>query len=254
VARSAGGAGGRRGRERADVVGDREPLAGSAAVLAGAARLGLGAAWEPTARQYDHGLVLGGTILSNANRVRRVGELRAAGMDLGQVVALTALRRIEDQERTTALEAELAADVVEAETEFDVLVRLFAGSEQCEPTACERSETSASAMVGDVRIIAAPSSDPARRANTSDNLRAYIRDVEPGDALLLVTNSIYLPYQLLASLMALGWERALALEAVGFPPEWMRDSLNGPEHVLQELRSAFSVMRSIVSAIDLEKR
>ena len=60
----------------------------------------------------------------------------------------------------------------------------------------------------------------------------------PGESVLIVTSSMYLPYQFLVALQALGRREPRTVEAVGFPPELMDGVLTDPRSVLQELRSA----------------
>ena len=97
----------------------------------------------------------------------------------------------------------------------------------------------ARAEIGPVTVLAAPSADRDRRANTRDNYAVYASQVHNGESVLIVTSSIYLPYQFFVGLEALGLDRPGTVEAVGFPPEWMGGVLTGATNVLQELRSAF---------------
>lgn len=232
----------RGGRERLDATAGevRDPDA----VLALAADLGLTTVSDPAELLYDHALVLGGTALANVNRVRRLFELRSSGIAIAHPAALTALRPISSGEielvRVRGDIAELARD---GDSEFDVMTRAvshFSG-EQAEVTRVESANAnlaSAKAIVGDTLVLAAPSADPDRRANTRDNYLVYRRSIEPDNSVLIVTSSVYLPYQFFIGLQALGWDAPVTVEAVGFPPEWMGGVLTGPEAVLQELRSA----------------
>lgn len=199
---------------------------------------------QPLEPDYQHALVLGGTALANVYRVRWLFDLIRAGLRVERPVALTALRDLSDSEREVALErSEVAAVVGAAKTEFDVMTNAMAAYSGSQPdvryTPSDNPNcSSAHAAVGDGLVLAAPSADPARRANTRDNYDAYAQRIADGDSVLVVTSSIYLPYQFFIAIQALGWRRPLTIEAVGFPPEWMKGVLTGPENILQELRSA----------------
>jgi hypothetical protein len=214
-------------------------------LLEDAAELGMTAAGRPASERYDHALVLGGTALASIYRLRRLYELRDEGVDVGRVAVLTALREVGEPELQIVRERPEIAAVVDRSpaTEFDVMVRateMFSGS----GSAVERTAdpnpnlASAQAQIGDAVVLAAPSADPERRANSRDNYDVYASRIGSADSVLVVTSSIYLPYQFFIALQALGWEQPRTIEAVGFPPEWMQGVLTGPQNVLQELRSA----------------
>jgi hypothetical protein len=232
----------RRGRERLGATGGDHPEA--QALMAHAAALGLTAAGATRDRRYDHALVLGGTALANIYRVKRLFELRRDGIEIQHPAALTALREIsEDELRLVAEREAIAGLAAVGDTEFDVMTRAVASFAH-EPAHVTRTPNEnpnlvgAEATVGDTLVLAAPSGDPGRRANTRDNYGVYTKLIRPGDAVLIVTSSVYLPYQFFIGLQALGWDAPLTVEAVGFPPEWMEGVLTGPHAVLQELRSA----------------
>jgi hypothetical protein len=225
-------------------------------LLADAAELGMTTADRPIADQYDHALVLGGTALASVYRLRRLYELRAGGLDIGRTAVLTALREIGEPELQIVRERPEIAAVVDysPRTEFDVMTRaveLFSESRaEVEHTPNENPNlASALARLGDVLVLAAPSADPGRRANSRDNYDAYVGQIGPADSILVVTSSIYLPYQFFVALQALGWEQPRTVEAVGFPPAWMQGILTGPQNVLQEIRSAFFGARSTLRAL-----
>jgi hypothetical protein len=214
-------------------------------LLADAAELGMTAADRPASEGYDHALILGGTALASIYRLRRLYELRGEGLDIGQVAVLTALREVGEPELQIVRERPEIAMIVEQSprTEFDVMVRateLFSRSS----STVERTPSpnpnleSAQAQIGDAVVLAAPSADPERRANSRDNYDIYANQIGIADSVLVVTSSIYLPYQFFIALQALGWDQPRTIEAVGFPPEWMQGILTGPQNVLQEIRSA----------------
>lgn len=233
----------RRGAERLEV-SDADHL-DSDQVLRCAAGLRMATSIEPSDRRYKHAVALGGTALANVHRLRYLHDLTSRGLRVDRIVALTALRDISEQERSLAeRHSSLGQAVRDAQSEFDVFVaaasRLFSQEPQVERLENPNAHlASASARVGNVLILAAPSADSQRRANTADNYAVYSEHVQDGDSVLIVTSSIYVPYQLFVGLQALGWDRGLTVEAIGFPPEWMGGVLTGPTNVLQELRSAF---------------
>ena len=171
-------------------------------LLADAAELGMTAADRPTSDRYDHGLVLGGTALASIYRLRRLYELRDGGLDIGRVAVLTALREVGEPElQAVRGRPEIAAIVEQSpQTEFDVMVHATELFSQSSSTV-ERTPhpnpnlESAQAQIGDAVVLAAPSADPERRANSRDNYDVYANQIGPADSVLVVTSSIYLPYQ-----------------------------------------------------------
>lgn len=226
-----------------------------------AAELRMTAADPPAGNRYDHALVLGGTALASIYRLRRLYELREGGLDVGQVAVLTALREVGEPELQIVRERPEIAAVVEQSprTEFDVMVRATEMFSQSSSTV-ERTPNqnpnleSAQAQIGDAVVLAAPSADPERRANSRDNYEVYANQIGPADSVLVVTSSIYLPYQFFIALQALGWKQPRTIEAVGFPPEWMQGVLTGPQNVLQEIRSALFGARNTLRALKSSDR
>jgi hypothetical protein len=211
---------------------------------------------SPSRTEYDHALVLGGTALASVYRVRYLSDLMHDGLGVRHVAALTAMRELPATELELARERPDVAPLVDgAKVEFDVLAAAVGALVAAAPVIERVSDpnphlSGAVAHVGSAAtVIAAPSADPARRANTMDNYGAYRDRIAPGDHLLIVTSSIYLPYQFfLAVRAALELPAPLTIEAIGFPPEWLRGILSGPENVLQELRSGFFGARTLVES------
>lgn len=234
----------RRGAERLQITGadaDIDPEI----VIAKARTLGMASYLPPADPHYDHAVILGGTALANLNRFRSLNELICDGLDIGHIAALTALREMPPAEVELVRERPELAHLIEgAATEFDIFVAAAAEMSGARPRV-DRTDrhnpnlSRARAEIGPVTVFAAPSDDPGRRPNTRDNYAAYLSEIEDGDSILIVTSSIYLPYQFFVGLQALGVERSGVVEAVGFPPAWMGGVLTGPTNVLQELRSAF---------------
>lgn len=245
----------RSGGERLDIIADsdiEEQL-----IESRASDLGMTVSQAPTKDGYDHALILGGTVLASVNRVRRLADLLEGGLGIKNIAALTALRELPENEIELAAKNGVGDSILaEAESEFDVM--LNATAELLADTSDHAIETisnenpnlrSASANFdrGDIQVLAAPSGDPERRANTLDNYAVYESAISPGDSVLVVTSSIYLPYQFFTAVKSMGFDRNLTLEAVGFPPEWMNGILTAPRNVLQELRSAFFGAKNLVA-------
>jgi hypothetical protein len=239
----------RGGAERLDLATATD--LNDALIATAAKELGMAAAERPVSSHYDHGLVLGGTALASIYRVRRLFEVRS-NVAIEHFAILTALRPIGDSEvALVRARAEIAELVEDVETEFDVMVRAVERFAAGEANVKHQSNpnphlASATAIVGDALVLAAPSGDPDRRANTRDNYDVYSNRIGDSEVVLIVTSSIYLPYQFFIALQALGWDKPRSIEIVGFPPEWMRGVLTGPANVLQELRSAlFGAMKTL---------
>jgi hypothetical protein len=244
----------RRGVERLQITGadtDIDPET----VMAAATMLGMATYLPPSDPRYDHALVLGGTALANLNRLRSLHGLIDDGLNVGKVCALTALRDMPFPEVELVRERPEFAHLVEgATTEFDVFVAAAAEMFNAQPRITRTDHDNpnlshARAEIGHVIVLAAPSADPERRPNTRDNYAVYTSEIEDGDSVLIVTSSIYLPYQFFVGLQALGLDRSGVAEAVGFPPAWMGGILTGPTNVLQELRSAFFAALSLAEAV-----
>ncbi len=235
----------RRGDERLDVHRDEAAGHNLGTIERAGFALGLTVAHDTLGDAYDHALVLGGTALSSVYRVRRLFELRRGGIEVRSPAVLTALRPVGHSElellRARSEDANLATGV---KTEFDLITRAvssFAGAEPVVDRSGDQDphRTRATAQVGDTLVLAASSANPGRRATTRDNYDAYAERIAPNDDILLITSSLYLPFQLLLAVQTLGRHGPCMIEAVGFPPDWMQGVLTGPMHVLQELRSAF---------------
>jgi len=248
----------RGGGERLDI-GVSAVEADAERIYADAAELGLTTAIPPSQSRYDHALVLGGTALASIYRLKYLYELIEGGLGIGRVAVLTALRELGDSELVLVRERPEVASVVadDPRTEFDVMVaavEFFSGSTaEIELSPNDNPHlASAQAKIGNALVLAAPSADPDRRANSRDNYDVYCSQIGPNESVLIVTSSIYLPYQFFIGLQALGWEHPLTVEAIGFPPEWMQGVLTGPTNVLQELRSALFGARTTLQLLRVE--
>jgi len=109
-----------------------------------------------------------------------------------------------------------------------------------------------------VRVLAAPSSEPAvRRAHTADTQRFWAGRVRlsPGDRVLVVTAPIYVPFQHCDAIRTLGVPYGCGIDTVGVDPALAGAPLPEPPptpgRYLQEVRSAIRSMRTLHSSISV---
>ena len=245
----------RAGGERLEIDRSTDNTVDSAIVLATADALGLSRSAPPSRPRYDHGLALGGTALASALRVKHLYSLRRNGVSFGAIGMLTALREVSDEERAFLRDDPLRESLICCTTEFDVMVAAAEFFSETTARIEKKIETnphasSARAYLDHAEVLAAPSSDSSRRANTFDNYAVYRDRLRAGDSLLIVTSAIYLPYQFLIAVQALGWNTPLQVEAIGFPPEWLGGVLTQPANYLQELRSALFAASTTLAKLD----
>ncbi|MFG3714696.1 hypothetical protein [Micromonospora sp. NPDC047730] len=256
----------RGGRERPDA---REPAFDPATVglvLGAAAALGLVHPVPPARPEYAHLVVLGG--LSNAcqRRVAYAAHLLRAGTRVaGEVAVLGSFRPLSEVERAGLA----AAGVPPCDTEVEALDaavrREFGvaapaeedGHDGGHPHHSWSSRTYRPASGPPVRVLAAPSTDPARRrAHTADTQRFWAEHVNlrTGDPVLMVTAPIYVPFQHCDALRTLAVPYGCGIETVGVDPT-LPDLAGLPEptltpgRYLQEIRSAIRSMRALHAAL-----
>jgi hypothetical protein len=101
---------------------------------------------------------------------------------------------------------------------------------------------------GPLSVLAAPSSDPSRRANSQDTFRFWAEN-RRAESVLVVTTPIYVPYQGAAAVEVLGLGYGIAVESVATSAaandlgEFTQ--VFQATHHLQELRSAVRGMLSL---------
>ncbi|MES2169726.1 MAG: hypothetical protein V4479_03240 [Actinomycetota bacterium] len=237
----------RAGRERN--LADRARLTDrqQALVLDLAPELGLSGHASPSHTHYDAILMTGGMIRAGIVKPRHVAALLENGITADSVVFLGGFRPFAGDELDLA-EAlgirggdEFAAMVAGMELAFGPLGdAVVAGDARWREVAW-----------GAFSVLAAPSSDPARRANSRDTFRFWAERTDARSA-LVVTTPIYVPYQGAAAVETLGLGYGIAVETVGTSAaandlgEFTQRFL--PEHHLQELRSAIRGMLSLRQA------
>lgn len=234
-------------------------------ILKNAKLLGLITAQDPSEKEYDYILVLGGARLSCKLRPIRAVEVIQAGVKTREIVLLGAARPVADTERdATDTYAPGAVD------EFDLIVaggQLVFGFDSNNfneqryddqnnknlSWVIRRFEGNLQKKLMPIQAISAPSSDPQRRrANSADTILFFIdrERVSPNAKLLLITSQIYVPYVQLEALRTVALPRKLQVETIGFPGDRMPElqGLSNANHYLQEIRSAIQAARRFCQA------
>ncbi|GGM06643.1 hypothetical protein [Micromonospora yangpuensis] len=255
----------RRGRERAAAVPTEFSVEVTARVVAAAAALGLRHRDLPDGRAYDHVLIHGGLLRGCLARAGHAAGLLDGSIDSPEVCGLGSFRPLTAPERAMAVEWALG----ECGDEFDAMDIAVRASF---PDAVRGGDSGA--MVADrpqdscrtreyrtpggtrIRVLAAPSSDPGRRANTADTCTFWAESVGrlgPGQRVLLVTTEHFVPFQHADAIRVLGIPYGCAVETIGVDPAGMMNGRPGPAltaaHYLQEVRSAIRSMRLLVAGL-----
>ena len=237
----------RAGRERnladaADLTATQQSL-----VVDLAPELGLSGQETPSGVAYDTVLMTGGMIRAGIVKPRHVAALIDNGLRTTEVVFLGGFRPFAGDELDLA-----EALGVRGGNEFAAMV---AGMELAfgplgEPVV-EGDDSWRRCTWGSLSVVAAPASDPARRANSADTYRFWADGRDP-ERVLVVTTPIYVPYQGASAVEVLGLGFGHSVETIGTSGaandlgEFTQQFL--PAHHLQELRSAIRAMRSLRSA------
>jgi hypothetical protein len=226
--------------------------------------LGLASQDPPSRTNYDTVLMTGGMVRAGIVKPRFVRELLNGGLDATSIVFVGAFRPFGGDESVTA-----AALGVSGDNEVDAMVAGMTAAfgplgrpEVVESLADNPflSSRQLSWLRGDVtlRVVAAPSSHPARRANTADTFRFWAEHHSIREqSVLVVTTPIYVPYQGAVAVDVLGLGHGLTVETVAVSAaasdlgELSQEFRT--EHKLQELRSAIrgiEVLRDKLSYLD----
>ncbi len=251
----------RAGRERPEA---REPdLDPPLAELVLTAADALGMVWPHATLQpaYAHLLILGGLAPACLRRAAHAARLIESGQVIvDEVAALGSFRPLSPAETAALARAGLHG----CATEFDVLdagVRLAfgdperltdAGEPRDDPHASWAERTYAHRSGVRIRVLAAPSGEPAvRRAHTADTQRFWAGRVRltGADPVLLVTAPIYVPFQHCDALRTLGLPYDCPVDTVGVDPTLdfspLPEPTLTPGRYLQEIRSAIRSMRAL---------
>ncbi|MBR1931937.1 MAG: hypothetical protein IJ833_10800 [Lachnospiraceae bacterium] len=225
--------------------------------------LGLIEVAPPILHEADYILPLGGARMSNLRRPQLA--YRTAKMLSPQkgIVALSALRPIADSERAGYMDVYAP----EAETEFDAISKGMELAFQLHMGYSDSSKDNENSNLcsvvrkyhtGDpgvpIYVVAAPSTDPDRRANSGDCFAFFFRsfDVKSGDKLICCTSQIYCTYQQVKALpYAVRYN--VEIDTIGYPaylnvPDGGDGRKNYPEAVncLQEIKATVDAMCEFV--------
>ncbi|MFI5836242.1 hypothetical protein ACIA5A_21465 [Micromonospora sp. NPDC051300] len=251
----------RRGGERATARRREFPADVTERVRAAASALGLRHRDRPSRDRYDHVLIHGGLVRSCLLRARYAATLLDRHVTGGTVCGLGSVRPTTEPERAVAAERG-AGDCPTEFAAMDLAVRAaFPGLRRLpDPGGPAPLIHDYRAPDGRrLRVLAAPSTDPARRANTADTCAFWADSrVGPGslsgESVLLVTTEHFVPFQQADAIRTLGIPYGCAVETVGLDPAAaadpsLRHALTTAEY-LQEIRSAIRSMRLLHAALE----
>ncbi|MET7667935.1 hypothetical protein [Micromonospora luteifusca] len=231
-------------------------------ILAAATALRLVHPDRPPHSTYDHLLVLGGLGRACLQRTEYAAQLvRDNIVVVPKVAALGSFRPLTETE--TILPG-LASSRFEVDA-MDVGVRIGFGLD--DPARSESSDGAVThqswqartyrAVDGpEVHVLAAPSSEPeSRRANTPDTYEFWARrfSLRSTDRILVITSSIYVPFQHSDAIRMLAMRYGCGIDTIGFDPGKatipMAAGATGPDRYLQEIRSGILSMRRLHHAL-----
>lgn len=97
-----------------------------------------------------------------------------------------------------------------------------------------------------IHSIAAPSSDPARRANSFDTFDFFMEQyhIQPHTKVLLVTSCIYVPFQFL-KFMQMALEKDIYVDCIGVPPAVSGAQFSLVSNYLQEIKGTVNAMKTL---------
>ena len=255
----------RRGRER-NLAEELELKPGQEELIVDASNA-LGLRGDPPKYdRYDHMLMLGGLVRACVARPSYAAHLiREGEITAGEVTTLGAHRPFVGNEFEQAEQLGWGALTEEYEALDAGTRRAF---ELGEP---EREEGERTADVGGtwgvkhyrtadglpVRVVAAPSSEPAvRRADTADSytfFAEYVAKLAPGERLLLISTAIYVLPQHVAALRILALPYGVEVDTIGGKPTnrpKLPLSHYSATKYLLEVRSTVRALRRLVPLLD----
>jgi hypothetical protein len=242
----------RNGQERHEAPAFAFSHAQIDALLHAAIALGLVSTAVPTRDRYHATVLLGGTALGNQLRTEYARHLESTGTRLGQVVALATNRPLtpSEQELTRAFShttewEHLAATV----DELLGPIRPATGLTHEPDHADEWIDIHMQRHAGEVRLMSAPSSTSERRATTADAIAFLTRRIPATHRqdLLIITSSIYTPYQYFLVAPTLLRQGSELVEFVGTPTAPGTDLPKQAQRIAQEINSTLQAIRSTLS-------
>ncbi len=243
------------GDERWSVTEDPTALANSNVILNCVRELGLVDIEYPL-QTPDYILPLGGARMSNYARPAKAKDI-IDKMNIRDrtIVALSGTRPINDVERPYIDEYAPAAS-----TEFEAmskgLEKVFSLREDFTEEYSRNSNINLEWALrsyhklysgNKVMSLAAPSSDPNRRANSRDTFEFFLEKfrVSEGMSLLLVTSCIYVPFQLLR-FMDLAIDRGFYVDCVGMPNDDKKGTaFSQISNYCQETKATINAIKSL---------
>lgn len=222
--------------------------------------LGLGGRTRPPADAYDHVLVLGGGPRTALARPDYAARLLADGHRARSVAALSSLRPLEESEVKFAEGHGMPGLTVEAEAMAAGMARSFGIADTgwlsgISPSGAEWRTLEYRSGPQDVAAVAAPSQDPARRANTGDGFVGWadlIHRPQPGERILVVTTDLFVPFQHADAVRCLALPYGCGIDTVGLDAaayaNWVHQ--NTRTTLLQEVRSAILAMNNLAMACE----
>lgn len=212
----------------------------------------------PTMVRPDYLIILGGLATGVEPRVRYAADLLDHGnITTRRIVALGSFRPLAQREHQAA--GHYAGS---ARNEIELLAAmtgLVLGADDDRSITTDGDPLADPARAQEIRrwlgepeitIYAARSSQPDQRpANTIDTYLQFASDaaLHEGQELLIITSTIYRPYQHLDALRALG-PYGVTIETIGVPSSPHRGPRHPPSAYLQEMRSTVRSVRALLAA------
>ena len=241
----------RQGRSRLIFHDDEESRTDERAqiVYSAAERLGLMNSGPPVTTEPDYLLILGGLATGVEPRVRYAAELvNESVVKPGAIVGLGSFRELHEKELAIA-----EAHAPNARYEIDLLAAMMgsafdnddwwfsrSGDPETDPARAEMTmKCDDDGSTPRLIAMASQSSEPdLRPANTADTYEQLARNerLSSNHQLLLITSTIYRPYQHLQAVRVLGSEHGATAETIGVPSRGSQGR-HPPSGHLQEVRS-----------------
>lgn len=243
----------RKGLERHEAVGETFPDERVALIRAAASALGLADRRTPAADRYDHVLVLGGGVATMMARAELAATVLRDGVEATTVAGLGSVRELEVQVEglpVCATEGDAVELGLRCAFGLDGAVATRSGVSELGMPWWVHSYPAADPVV---HVLAAPSTQPGKRADTADTLTGWAEIVQrvPKDSrLLVVTTDIFVPFQHCDAVRLLGLPYGCTVDTIGFDTganPWV--PVTQPFAVLQEVRSAVRSMQALHLAL-----
>lgn len=224
-------------------------------------KLGLIDISNPLYDDYDYIIILGGARYANLHRCLTAEQVLKNNNKPCEIVALCAMRPIGSSERyatdSYALGAKTEFDAMHEgvkktffkEKEVNYIEESYVNPNDNMSWAIRRYECDHDYKNNDIfNLVAAPSTDPERRANSSDSYEFFFKKFNPkeGTKILLCTSSIYVPYQHVR-FFEYAVKYNIQSDIIGTSNIVVANtSLSKPVNYLQEIRAAIMSMEHFV--------